>query len=192
VQSSLPPLVIVSGAPATGKTTLARRLAIDLRLPCLTKDDLKEALADVFERPIDVDASMELGVAAYAAMYRMAEMLLEANVGLVLESNFRRGLSEIDLRPLVVRGDSGLVHCTAEHAVIRRRYAQRHQRGERHVAHRDADRADGLTRDLEEGRFEPLELAIPTIVVDTSNGYEPAYEEVRDFAAFHRAALLRK
>src|SRR5206468_157426 len=38
-------LVIVGGAPATGKTTLAREIGRSLALPVFTKDDIKEALA---------------------------------------------------------------------------------------------------------------------------------------------------
>jgi predicted kinase len=191
MQSSLPTLVIVSGAPATGKTTLARRLAFDLRLPVLTKDDLKEALADIVEARIDLPASMRLGVASYAVMYRVAKRLLEAGVGLVVESNFRRGLSESELLPLAARAEPGLVHCTANPTVITSRYAQRHLHGDRHPAHRDADRADALARDLADGRFDPLEMPIPTLVVDTTDGYDPAYEEIRDFAAVPRSVLLR-
>lgn len=39
--------VVVSGAPGTGKSTVAARLAADLRLPELSLDVIKETLADV-------------------------------------------------------------------------------------------------------------------------------------------------
>jgi adenylate kinase family enzyme len=38
VQSRAPGLVIVSGAPGGGKTTLARRLSLDVGLPLLSCD----------------------------------------------------------------------------------------------------------------------------------------------------------
>ena len=38
---------MVSGAPGTGKSTIARELGAALRLPVLSLDPIKEALADV-------------------------------------------------------------------------------------------------------------------------------------------------
>jgi hypothetical protein len=32
------------------------------------------------------------------------------------------------------------------------------------------------------GRFDPLDLPVPTMVVDTTDGLAPAYDEVRRFA----------
>jgi len=38
--------MIILGSPASGKTTLARRLMREFSMPCLSKDDVKEALLD--------------------------------------------------------------------------------------------------------------------------------------------------
>jgi predicted kinase len=191
VQSRAPTLVIVSGAPGGGKTTLARRLGSDLRLPLLGKDALKEALADAMGPPADVPASSRLGDGAYAVLYLAVAALLESGAGAIVESNFRRGVSEPDLRPLLADSVACLVHCTADSATLQARYADRFARGERHAVHLDGDRATGLAEDLASGRFEPLDLPIPTLVVDTTDGWRPTYEEIREFAGFPEAALRR-
>ena len=64
-----PDLTIILGSPASGKTTLARRLSADLSLPCLCKDDIKEALFDVLG-PGDRDWSRRLSEASFAALTR--------------------------------------------------------------------------------------------------------------------------
>jgi hypothetical protein len=46
-----------------------------------------------------------------------------------------------------------------------------------------------LADDLASGSYEPLDLPVPTLVVETTNGLRPIYEEVRDFAAVPWAAL---
>ncbi|MBF8186037.1 AAA family ATPase [Nonomuraea sp. K274] len=44
-------VVLVNGLPGAGKTTVARGLGRALGLPVFSKDDLKETLADMLERP---------------------------------------------------------------------------------------------------------------------------------------------
>ena len=39
-------LIIINGAPGTGKTILGRKLSQELSLPLLSRDDIKESLFD--------------------------------------------------------------------------------------------------------------------------------------------------
>jgi predicted kinase len=67
-----PLFVLVGGWPASGKSTLAAALALELGLPYLSKDEVKEALMDALGPPRDVAASRRLGVAAVHAVLRTA------------------------------------------------------------------------------------------------------------------------
>ena len=85
-----PPLfVVVSGPPASGKSTLAPVLARDLGLPLVAKDTIKDALMSELAVP-DVEASQQLGRAAVAAMLAVGA---ESPVGAVIESNFYRSVA---------------------------------------------------------------------------------------------------
>jgi len=176
-----PLLVVVSGAPGSGKTTLATRLSEELGLTLLAKDHIKEALADAVGLPDDVAGSQRLGRAAYAATFRLAADSLAAGRGVVLESNFRRGSSEPEIASLGTDWDTRLVHCTAPPDLLARRYQSRFEAGERHPVHLDHERAAALTEDLATGRFEPIELGCPTLVVDTTSGYRPSLEAILTF-----------
>ena len=85
----LPVFVMVSGPPASGKSTLAPEIAAALRLPLVAKDVIKEALMDTLPVP-DVAASRQLGRAAVQAMLAVSAA---SPVGAVLESNFYRTLA---------------------------------------------------------------------------------------------------
>jgi predicted kinase len=79
-------IVLVSGAPGAGKTTLAVELAAILQLPLLAKDDIKETLWDVLEPPnSDLGSSRRLGAAAMELLWTLAERCPAA----ILEANFR-------------------------------------------------------------------------------------------------------
>lgn len=55
--------VLVTGPPASGKTTLSTTLAQELGLPRLAKDTIKRGLLQVLEAP-DVAGSRTIGAAA--------------------------------------------------------------------------------------------------------------------------------
>jgi predicted kinase len=185
VNGSRPPLVIVSGAPGTGKTTLAATLAERLLLPLIARDDLKERLADVVlprtieeADPVGLSASNALGRASYAMLFLVADRLVQAGAGAIIESNFRRGLAEPELANLVGRAAAVLIHCRATPQLVLERVRTRAGSVARHRVHPDLDRLADLQRELADGTFEPLELGIETIRVDTTNGYAPSLDEL--------------
>ena len=168
-------LVIVAGAPATGKTTLARELGGSLELPVITKDDIKEALAAPFPTG-DLDWSRQLGVAAYSVLFTVAHHVLAGGQGgLILESNFRCGISEPPLRALAALAPTVLIICRTP--VARERFAERAARG-RHRVHIDTAVLDEWTGD--DSVFQ-IDIGTPRLVVETTKGYEPDFERIVTF-----------
>lgn len=88
-----PALVVVTGLPAAGKTTIARELAATLDLPLLEMDAFKELLYETLGAE-DRDRSREIGFAAFALLYHTTTRMLRASTSLVLEANFSVGLAE--------------------------------------------------------------------------------------------------
>ena len=92
-------LIIVSGPPGAGKTTLARRIAKELGLPLFARDDIKELLFDTLGWS-DRQWSRKLGLASWKLLYHLLEEMLKANQSLVVESNFRKELASQELSAL--------------------------------------------------------------------------------------------
>jgi predicted kinase len=157
-----PLLVVVTGPPAAGKTTLARELATRLRLPLIAKDTIKEALFDRLGTG-DLAWSMRLGEATYLAMQALAVDSVAAGASLVLEGNLVRG-SELEAALTSLPARFFQVHCSAPVEVLIERYDTR----ARHPGHIDTDRAEALREAVSTGRHEPLDLPGETIRIDTT------------------------
>lgn len=129
----LPPatFVVVSGPPASGKTTLARMIAPALGLPLIAKDTIKQALMTVLPVP-DIQTSRAVGAASVAALLAVAA----ETGGAVLESVWHRSRALPDLGRLP--GTIVEVFCRCEPQVVRERYALR--AGTRDAGHFDAER----------------------------------------------------
>jgi len=178
-----PLLVVVSGAPATGKTTLAHRLSEAIPLPLLAKDDFREILADAFNARTRAE-SQALVPATFAIYNAVLARLLQAGVGVIAEANFFRGLAEADLGPYLPVARIVVIHCETSHELSARRFIERHERGDRHPCFFDGERV----AQLEAGerpdpwvRAQPIELDVPILRVDTTDGYRPDFEAVLTF-----------
>jgi predicted kinase len=171
-----PTLVVVSGPAGSGKTTLAHALAVAVGCPALCRDEIKEgmvhALGDGFEpAPDDL-----LTQRATSVFFATVGLLLEAGVTVVAEAAFQDHVWRAGLEPLNSVAQTRIVRCRVDPVVGRQRMVGRVRRG----AHADASVIDDAGY---YDRFVPVSLPVPTIDVDTSDGYDPALERIVVFVS---------
>jgi predicted kinase len=149
-------VVVVTGPPASGKTTLARPLAHHLGLPLLGKDTIKEALFDTLGTG-DRAWSRRLGAASYAVLLALARELPAA----VLDANFYP-----DHGPALLRTCQRPIEvfCRCPAAEVERRFTQRAPG--RHPGHVDHV-LDAQLKAALDGGVGPLGLGGPVLEVDT-------------------------
>jgi predicted kinase len=170
-----PTLVLVTGMPSSGKTTVAEALARQLRLPLIAKDAIKESLYDSLGAD-DEASSGRLGTAAFALLFALARVTLASGASLIVEGNFFTDQdSEFSALPAhrLVQ-----LHCDAPLPVLLDRYASR----TRHPGHHDAEKIKELPGRFESGVHGPLRLDGKMIQLDTTQPIDSVAlaERVRD------------
>jgi len=129
-------LVLISGAPASGKTVLARRLAEALPVPVIQRDAIKETLFDNLGIG-DREWSKKLGAASFALFYLTVETILSAGRSLIAEAAFHRPYSTRSLSGARARSTIEVfeLHCHADSQTLFHRYMRRSGTSERHAGH---------------------------------------------------------
>jgi predicted kinase len=162
---SSPILVVVTGPPASGKSTIARDLATELSIPFLSKDELKERVYEELGSGEQVEPVVERS--ALAILYSVARSNLTAGVSVLLESNFDRESDTAPLRDLEARIVQ--VHFGGDAEELARAFAERAAEGKRHEGHDDdPDDAAEVRHKIEAGFWDPLDLPGELIRVDTT------------------------
>jgi predicted kinase len=157
-------LVVITGPPASGKTTLARALAGRLRVTVLSKDTFKETLYEVFGSEDEIEDRIDAaGVRLLAAA---AEDQLDSGLPVIVESNFDPD-SDTELVGHLQRGHRARlaqIYCDLPDQDIVESFRERAQSNRRHPGHRDEpeDAAD-VERGLAEGEWQPLDLDAPLL-----------------------------
>jgi predicted kinase len=181
--TSPPLLVIVTGLPCTGKTTVAHRLAREIPLPIIAKDDIKECLFDSLGWS-DREWSRKLGRATVLLMYQMVETLLRAGVPLITESYFRPELALAEFQEIQARAPFRpfVIECIAEGQVLMQRWRNRLANGERHPGHVDETTSEeAVASILLQGRNAPqLKIGNMCRVIDTTDFFSIHFDQLID------------
>lgn len=157
-------IVLVSGPPGSGKTTLARPLAERLGFALLTKDDIKETVFTVLEGPPgDVAFSRKAGAVAMEILWALAPHC----PAVVLEANFRTKSDDERHKFAALLAQPGThaveVYCRIPRVEASRRFAERARQERHHPAHILAAMPPERMAEYE----EPFALT-PVIEVDTT------------------------
>ncbi|MBM3127820.1 MAG: ATP-binding protein [Chloroflexi bacterium] len=176
---SLPVLILVTGAPGAGKTTLARRIAQEFRIPLIAKDDIKESLFDSLGWK-DRAWSQQLGRATMRLLFYFVGAQLAAGCSCIVESNFRAEWATPEFRALRARHDfaSLQVVLKCERDALAQRFHARSNSTARHPGHVDALVGDQAIAEMLERDYRALEIGGRVIEMDTTNFAKVDYAEL--------------
>lgn len=172
-------LIIITGLPGTGKTTLGKKLAEEFSLPFICKDDIKEFLFDNLGWK-DREWSKKLGIASYELLYYIVEVNLKAGKSLIVETNFHPTLSTEKFLDMKKKYDfeSFQIRCVTDGEILFDRFKKRANSDERHPGHIDNWSINEWQPILLQGKIETLNIGGEIFDIDTSDFNKVNFNEL--------------
>lgn len=166
-------IIICTGLPATGKTTLSKRIATTLNIPLIAKDAIKEIMYDTIGWS-DKAFSAKLAQATFSIMDLAAKQHLRTGRSLILESNYSPKLASKTFRNWQKEYNCKIIQvvCRTDIPVLAQRYVDR-QHIDRHPGHNDNVDVAGCEANFRQrvanGEDQPLDVEGEVLVVDTTD-----------------------
>ena len=164
-----PTLIIITGHPGSGKTSIAKRLSDHYRIPFISKDALKERMFDALGSR-DKGWSLKVSAASHRIMDDMTSQILKSGSSVIVESNFKADIDSDRFRRIIETYHVPCIQilCTAKGEILFERWTSRINEGERHEGHVEEVSLDQIREDLSLP-YSPLTLPGKLIELDTSN-----------------------
>lgn len=177
-----PSLVIVTGSPASGKTTLAHMLADKINCPLFSRDEFKEGLINTLGLAhAQLDRSVDLQI--YDTFFEAIDLLISKGVSIIAEAAFQDKLWRPKLINFLDKAEIKIVICKTNLDLIKIRFDERLSNyAEREKYHGDLPihlSKEQFTSLIE--NYQPVKINAPTLEVDTTDNYAPTIEVIINF-----------
>ena len=161
---------------------MAHALAKAIRCPAICRDEIKEGFVNTTGQMGAPGDETERRL--YDLFFDTVKLLLTHRVTLVAEAAFQHKLWAPKLEPLEEIARVRIVVCTVDPQLARSRHIERGLADpDRERFHHDrAYQAAREGVELPIGDYDPPHLDVPTLTVDTSDAYQPAFETIVSFA----------
>lgn len=176
---SKPMLIVVSGPPGSGKTTLAHQVAAAVGCPAICRDEIKEGMAHATPGFVPGPGD-PLTMRTLATFFDVLGLLIGRGTTVVAEAAFQDCIWRPGLTPFLGLADLRIVHCTVSADVAQARIEARAAENTLRRAHEDGHRSADTWRRGHD-TFAPITLPVPTLTVDTTNGYQPGLPDIVRF-----------
>lgn len=164
-----PFIVIITGHPGTGKTSIGKGLSKEIDIPLISKDELKDRIFNTLGYS-DKEWSLKVSAAAHRIMDYVVDEELRSGHSLILESNFKTEIDSERFAKLKDKYGCKLIQIlvTADGSVIFKRFIDKMHGPERNPGHVEAIDEEAIRLGFLEP-YPPLDIGGEVIKIDTTD-----------------------
>ncbi len=176
-----PRLILITGRPGSGKTTLVKEFGLMMNYPVFSRDEIKEGYVNTFG--IKQDAlPKDTNKIVTDAFFDIVELAVTNNISSIAEAAYPHDVWEWYLERFKNKCDISIVICTIDDSLLAKRRLKRGLKDSgREYYHGDptATHYKKTGEMLPVGNYNQPELPYPTYIISTKNKYSPSLSLVR-------------
>ncbi|HLN19114.1 MAG TPA: hypothetical protein VK255_03015 [Patescibacteria group bacterium] len=130
-----PLLIMISGLPASGKTTLAKKISNHFKLPCFFADEIKETISERICGRENNEMFPKIAQAAFDVFYKLICGSILSGMSCVAETLFIKDFTVPELERISDKCNILEIYLEVDIERAINRYDMRHLSGKRHLSH---------------------------------------------------------
>ena len=176
-----PKLIIVTGRPGSGKTTLSKNLGGLLKFPVFCRDELKEGYVNTFgvkHTRLPENSNKK----ATDAFFKIIECTLSKEISLIAEAAFQHNVWQKYLNKIKDKCKIVIVICRIDDNLAARRHLRRGLKDSRREYYHHDPRVSHYKKTgefLGPAEYVPPKFQYPTMFVSTKKGYSPSLDIIK-------------
>lgn len=184
-----PKLILISGPPAAGKTTLSKKIVERFALPFFGSDAIKEIiLDDLHWEKLSLETLDNIGKTSFELFYYVLESFFKSSAVFVAEANLHPRWANKRVKELIMKNNVEVfyIYCKADMDVVKKRFIERAALDSRHSGLRDKEKMkdnEFIERVFDSN--QPLEIGVDVFEFDTTDfekiNHEKLFEEIDNF-----------